>query len=402
VRPVMVGKAPAALDMTPETAPIDPGLLPERVAALPGVSALRDAVAAAGVDAYLVGGGVRDVLLGADRADLDVAVEGDPLVLAGRLEGPPRLHDRFGTATAAIDGVRVDIARTRRETYPSPGALPDVEPASLADDLARRDFTVNAMAVPLHAQAALIDPRRGFDDLRSGLLRALHKGSFVDDPTRALRAARYAGRLGFELEPQTEELLRASNLQTVSEDRIEAELLRLAAEPSARRGFELLDEWGLIALDAGGGDLIAEIILLLAVDPWRSVAARSLVVYAAATGHGPGPLGRRRDLREAARELVDAGPARPSDAVELASGRGDVELVLARAMSARWLDDYLSSWRHVELEISGEDLLAQGVPEGPGIGRGLAAALRAKLDGEVSGRQAELEFALTAARDAGP
>jgi tRNA nucleotidyltransferase (CCA-adding enzyme) len=402
VRPVMVGKAPAALVMTPETAPIDPGLLPERVAALPGVPALRDAVAEAGVDAFLVGGAVRDVLLGAARADLDVAVEGDPIALAERLEGPPRSHDRFATATAAIDGVRVDIARTRRETYPAPGALPEVELASLADDLARRDFTVNAMAVPLLGASELVDPHGGLDDLRAGALRVLHHTSFVDDPTRALRAARYGARLGFELEPRTGELLQAADLETVSEDRVEAELLKLAAEPAARRGFELLDAWGLIPLGPGAGGLIAEVIQLLAVDPWRSIGERSLVVYAAATGHGPGPVGRTRDLRESARELAEAAPGRPSEAVATASGRSDLELALARAMGARWLDDYISSWRHVGLEISGDDLLAAGVPEGPEVGRGLAAALRAKLDGEVSGREAELELALAAARDAAP
>jgi tRNA nucleotidyltransferase (CCA-adding enzyme) len=388
--------------MTPDAAPIDPALLPERVSALPGVPSLREAVAASGANAYLVGGAVRDVLLGAQRADLDVVVEGDPLRLASELAGPQRAHDRFGTVTAVIDEARVDLATARRETYAHPGALPEVEPAALADDLSRRDFSVNAMAVPLHREVALIDPHGGLDDLRSGRLRVLHDASFADDPTRALRAARYAARLAFRLESHTEQLLRATDLETVSEDRVEAELLKLAAEPTARRGFELLDEWGLIALGPGAAELIAEVIQLLAVDPWRSVAERPLVVYAAATGHGPGPVGRRRDLRAGARELVEAAPARPSDAVALASARSDVELALARATRARWLDDYVSSWRHVKLEISGEDLLAAGVPEGPAVGRGLAAALQAKLDGEISGREAEFEAALAAAREAGP
>jgi tRNA nucleotidyltransferase (CCA-adding enzyme) len=388
--------------MTPNAVPIDPALLPERVSALPGLQSLREAVTASGANAYLVGGAVRDVLLGADRADLDVVVEGDPHELASELAGPQRAHDRFGTVIAVMDDVRVDLATARRERYARAGALPEVEPADLPEDLARRDFSVNAMAVPLHRELELIDPHGGVDDLRAGLLRVLHDASFADDPTRALRAARYAARLAFGLEPRTEQLLRAADLETVSDDRIEAELLKLAAEPTARSGFELLDEWGLISLEPGAGDLVAEVIQLLAVDPWRSVAERALVAYAAATGHGPGLVGRRRDLREGARELVEAAPERPSDAVALASGRGDVELALARAMGARWLDDYVSSWRHVKLEISGEDLMAAGVPEGPAVGRGLAAALRAKLDGEISGREAEAEVALAAAREAEP
>jgi tRNA nucleotidyltransferase (CCA-adding enzyme) len=395
----MVGKAPAALVMTPTDEPIDPALLPERLAALPGADRLRDAAAQADVPAYLVGGAVRDLLLGAERSDVDVAVEGDPLALAEALGGDVRSHERFGTAAVTADGLEVDLATARRETYPRPGALPDVEPASLSEDLARRDFTINAMALPLHREPELIDPHGGLADLRARVLRVLHERSFGDDPTRALRAARYAARLGFALEPGTAGLLRAAGLSSASADRIEAELLKLAAEPEARRAFELLDEWGLMPLADGAGDLIEAVAQLLEREPWHSLVDRSLAIHAAATGHAPGPAGRLRDLRAAARELVEVRSPRPSEAVQLAAGRSEIELALARGLGAEWLDDYLASWRQVELEISGEDLLAAGVPEGPAVGRGLSAALRAKLDGEVSGRDAELELALAAARE---
>ena len=146
----------------------------------------------------------------------------------------------------------------------------------------------------------------------------------------------------------------------MSADRVETELLRLAAEPSARGGFELLDAWGLLALEADAGDLIDAVVELMEREPWRSLAEQALAVHAAATGHGPGAAGRLRDLRQGARELAAADPGRPSEAVELARGRSDVELVLARAMGADWLDDYVGSWRHVGLDISGEDLLAAG------------------------------------------
>src|SRR5690606_25329122 len=118
--------------------------------------------------------------------------------LAARLGATTAEHERFGTAKVVLEGHEVDLAGARRETYPEPGALPVVEPAdSIEQDLARRDFTINAMALSLDDPAEPIDPHGGAADLDAGLLRVLHPGSFADDPTRALRAARYAARFGF-------------------------------------------------------------------------------------------------------------------------------------------------------------------------------------------------------------
>src|SRR5918994_4949551 len=201
---------------------IEPQALAERLAALPGLQELREA--AAGLPAYLVGGAVRDLLLGEARADLDVAVEGEIGSLTEALGGELVEHERFATASVRVGGLHVDIARARAETYPSPGALPEVRPAPIADDLARRDFTINAMAVPLAGEPDLIDPHGGLADLREGLMRVLHELSFIDDPTRALRAARYAARLGFGLEPGTRAQLAEADLETVSQDRGVGEL----------------------------------------------------------------------------------------------------------------------------------------------------------------------------------
>ncbi len=178
---------------------------------------------AGGKPVYLVGGAVRDLLLGRGRADIDLVVEGDAAALATRLGGEVVEHERFATAKADLDGHEVDIATARAESYPHPGALPEVQPtAGIADDLARRDFTINAMAIPLRRDPELIDPHRGREDLEAGLLRVLHGGSFEDDPTRALRAARYAARFDFELEPETAALLGRADLSTVSVDRRDA------------------------------------------------------------------------------------------------------------------------------------------------------------------------------------
>ena len=341
----------------------------------------------AGEPVYLVGGAVRDLLLGRDRADVDLVVEGDAARLAARLGADVVEHERFSTAKCRLDGHEIDIATARTETYPHPGALPEVEPSSIADDLARRDFTINAMAIPLCGGPTLIDPHGGREDLAAGLLRVLHPRSFADDPTRALRAARYAARFGFALEAGTAASLGDADLGAVSADRRQAELLRLAAEPEAVRGLELAAGWGLIELRPGGLRLAAEVAGLLASTPWSEVAERPAAMLAAALGPPGGEA-----------ELAATDPVSPSEAVELADGRTPVELALARALGAEWLDRYLAEWRAVGLEIDGADLIAAGVPEGPALGRGLREALRRKLDGEVAGREQELAAALAAAR----
>jgi tRNA nucleotidyltransferase (CCA-adding enzyme) len=354
--------------------------------AYPELAAVRDA--AGGKQVYLVGGAVRDLLLGRGRADIDLVVEGDATALATRLGGDVVEHERFATAKARLGDHEVDIATARAEAYPHPGALPEVEPtAGIAADLARRDFTVNAMAIPLRRDPELIDPHRGRDDLEAGLLRILHGRSFEDDPTRALRAARYAARFGFELEPETATLLGKADLDTVSADRREAELLRLAGETEAVAGFALLARWGLLDLPEDGVELAGRVAGLLTEPPWAEMAARDRALLAAA-------LGRWGE----AEKLAAAHPGRPSEAVQLARGASAIELVLARAMGAEWLDSYVREWQNLKLEIDGEDLIAAGIPQGPQIGRGLAEAQRRKLDGELSGRDEELAVALEAAR----
>jgi tRNA nucleotidyltransferase (CCA-adding enzyme) len=348
---------------------------------------LRTVQAAAQEPVYLVGGAVRDLLLGRPRADVDLVVEGNAASLAARLGGAEVEHERFGTVKVEVEGHELDIASARRESYEEPGALPTVEPgATLEEDLRRRDFTLNAMAIPL-AAPTLLDPFGGRADLERGQLRVLHEGSFSDDPTRAIRAARYATRFGFRLEPETERLLRAADFATVSADRRQAELVRLAAEAKAAQGFALLAQWGMLDLRDRGVELAELAVRLLAADPWRGTVPQSQAVLAAVLG----PPGSEV-------ELAQGAPASPSQAVDLTRGRTPLELLLARALGAQWLDRYLTEWSRVRLEIDGEDLLAAGVPQGPALGRGLDAALRAKLDGEIEGQAEELQVALEAAR----
>jgi tRNA nucleotidyltransferase (CCA-adding enzyme) len=368
------------------SAQIDPVQLPERVEALPGIGALREV--AERVPAYLVGGAVRDLLLGLEGGDLDVAIEGDADVLADLPGFELEREGLFLTGRLHTDDVRVDVAQARAESYPRPGALPEVRPATISEDLARRDFTINAMAFPLAADGELLDPHGGLEDLRSELLRVLHPRSFVDDPTRALRAARYAARFGLELEPETERLLRESDLSVVSDDRVQNELRRAAAEPDPSLVLQLILDWGVMpSLDPDAPARVAEVARIAETEPWDGWVDRELAVMLAIV----------RPLPQV-RELASATPERPSEAVRLAHRWDPAQLLVARALGAEWLDRYAAEWRRVRLEITGDDLLEAGVPEGPAIGRGLEAALSGKLDGELSGRQEELGIALAAAR----
>lgn len=350
----------------------------------PELDAVREA---AEEPVYLVGGAVRDLLLGRPRADVDLVVEGDAAALAARLGGAEKEHERFGTVAVEVQGHELDIATARTESYPEPGALPVVAPAADVEaDLARRDFTVNAMAIPLEGEPRLIDPHGGRADLGEGTLRVLHPRSFADDPTRAIRAARYGSRFGFGLEPGTFDLLRRADLSTVSADRRRAELERLAAEPNGRVGLALLAGWGLIDLREGGVELMRAVEELLKQSQWADLVPRERALIAAALG----PEGAERVLAS-----MPAPP--PGEGVEVAERRDPVELILGRALGASWLDRYLSVWSKVELEIDGGDLIAAGVPQGPAIGRGLRVAKRKRLEGEISGREQELAAALEAA-----
>jgi tRNA nucleotidyltransferase (CCA-adding enzyme) len=375
----------------PAEPPIDAANLGERLDALPGIGRLREATE--GKRAYLAGGAVRDLLRGEARTDLDVVVESEIGPIAEALGGEMVEHERFDTANVVFGDLDVDIARARTETYARPGALPDVAPATINEDLARRDFSINAMAVPLAGEPELIDPHGGLEDLRAGVLRVLHPGSFADDPTRALRAARYAARLGFALDPETERQLRAADLATVSEDRVVGELGKIAVEEHPSQALELVARWGLLELGTAP-KLAAALERLFATDAtWAEFADRDTAILLAIA-----PAERAHELRRrAARLSHHVPPGSPAEIHVLAHDHSPEVLAIARAAGTRWLDDYALRLRHVDLEITGYDLIEAGVPEGPAVGRGLNAALAAKLDGRVKDREGEIRVALGAA-----
>ncbi|MEX2025161.1 MAG: hypothetical protein WD993_08835 [Thermoleophilaceae bacterium] len=410
--------------------------LPERLRALPGMGEVLPVVAG-GPPCHLVGGGVRDLLLGAESIDIDVAVEGDvdavAAALADRVGGEVVRHDRFGTATVRAPGLHVDFARTRRETYPAPGALPEVEPAALDEDLGRRDFTINAIALALAPDrlGSVRDPHGGRDDLAAGLVRVLHPRSFADDPTRLLRAVRYAARFRFAIEPETERLARAAVAAgapaTVSGQRLGDELLDLLGEEEVLRGAEAMVALGLDralhpALRADPR-LVASARLRateIGADPVLTALASMCAAGAdgrsGETGDGPelrewvdrlaiGAAARDAVLRagDRASSLVDRlrDDLRPSELHALLSAEPPEALALALALGARAepVLEYTSRLRQMRLEIDGGDLIAAGIPESPAVGDALARTLERKLDGELDSREDELRAAVDLARD---
>jgi tRNA nucleotidyltransferase (CCA-adding enzyme) len=401
--------------------------LRERVRRLPGMERLLTALDGL-PPAYLVGGWVRDLLRGElPERGPDLTVEGDaPLVaraLADRLGGEVREYERFRTAIVRIGDLEVDLVTSRKETYDEPGALPRVEQAPLVDDLRRRDFAVNAMAIGLKGDdlGHLYDPHGGLSDLEAALLRVLHDQSFRDDPTRLLRGVRFEARLGFGFDPDTEVLAReavaAEALATVSADRTGRELVKILEEteaPAAVRRLKELDihtalhpaldpdpeqvaSAALGAVTLGANQVTSELAAMVVENPqeldlWVAalpLEARDRDAVARAARVAPRLCTALREREHTPSELRALLGSEPPEALALALALGaPSEPVL------RWA----TSLSSVGLEIGGDDLLAAGVPEGPAIGRALEETLRRKLDGLVDGRDEELETALVLAR----
>ena len=424
-----------------EAAPYSGAAVLERVGELPGGPELLRVAAGRG-DVELVGGATRDLLLGNTPRELDVVVDtgadgfarelADALGLVGSYAGlRAGAHERFGTAFLVWHGGRIDAATRRAESYPTPGALPEVRPGTPEEDLLRRDFTVNAIAVALTGarRGELRAPEHALEDLAASRLRVLHQRSFIEDPTRLLRLGRYQARLGFALENATARLaaeaLARDALASVSGARVGAELRLSLAEPDPVATLAALERLGiLVAIDPrlgfdeglarrglaelptdGRPDLLLLSSLLIAgqdsgaeragltalLDELEFLAPdRDRVVSGAlmapALAFRIGALERPSQLY---RELQPA----PLEAVALAAASDAPGGTAATEAARRWL----SELRKVRTRITGDDLIAAGVPAGPEIGRRLALVRDLRLDGELDdNREAQLQAALAA------
>jgi len=390
------------------------------------VKDISEQAAKQGQRVYLVGGVVRDLLLGYPNFDLDLVVEGDAVKLAQQVAETSQAkllaHHRFGTAKLRYDNFTLDLATTRKETYAKPGALPAVTPGTLKDDLVRRDFSINAMAISLAANdyGELVDPHQGKSDLERRLIRILHPGSFSDDATRILRAVRYEQRLDFELETQTAQLLKRdiSMLDTISGDRIRHELELIFKEKQPEFVINRLAELGVLP----------RISLLLKGDGWiaeKFDKARRLkkptqlpslyfclFIYSFSETGIEQFLARLNISAKLSRAmldtlrlktklpLLDKSSLKPSEIYYLLREYEPLA-IQANAIASdssmvhHHLQLYLTKLRYVRTSLDGEELKRLGISAGPEMGKILQILHKAKLDGEVRTKADEKKLALS-------
>jgi tRNA nucleotidyltransferase (CCA-adding enzyme) len=384
-----------------------------------------------GVSLYLVGGVVRDLLLKRETWDLDLTVEGDGVafarLVADRYGAGLAVFERFATARLMFpDGLKMDIATTRRESYAQPALLPTVQPASIEEDLSRRDFTINALAVQLNPQqfGRMLDPYGGQRDLRARTLRVLHAGSFQDDPTRIFRAIRFEQRFGFRLENATARLLvqaASTNLiQRLSGPRLQNEFLLLLAERYPVRAIARLEQLKLLrflhrrlyytqnvqrtatavpkALAWWAHrfpDSVTDrpIVYLMVLSSESSPAVVAAMIRRLALSREQAKkmnIGRHR-VDRALKRLTDPGTVRHSQVFRLLADFSDEALVLLlakqrstqsglRSLLKRQLVAYMKN-KTVKTMLTGRDLQAMGLQPGPQYTTVLGKLLDARIDG---------------------
>ena len=373
--------------------------------------------------AYLVGGAVRDLARGLRPKDLDLAIVGDAIGVGralGRLR-PEALFpkSKFNTCTVNVEGEYLDLAQARTETYSTPGALPSITPTdSIEDDLRRRDFSINALALSLNRDdyGSIVDIFGGQADLERGVIRVLHDASFTDDPTRALRAARFSVELGFSIEAGTLALLKRDlfYIDRVSGKRVTAELLKALEKPAAAQMFELFQELGILTalepgfvlssrllhnLDVGvqtGGkvdELFTALLLELDTETVEKLSQR-LALSKALRRNAKGVIkysNEKIETKLVADEPVPALITRSLD--NFAPALLDIYRKYASSSSVRAsIGRYLDHYRHIKPSMSAYDLRELGVEDGAVLGRCLTLLRAALLNGEITDRAGEEEF----------
>jgi len=383
---------------------------------------VRDEATQRGLPLYIVGGSVRDLVLGRRLNDFDFTVEGDAIALARSLAskhgGGVTAHTKFGTAkwflpeNLKTDHGTLDLITARSETYKLPAALPTVKPGSLADDLRRRDITINTLALRLDGAnyGELRDDFNGLMDLQDGIVRVLHPLSFIDDPTRMYRAVRYEGRYGFKIAEDTLALIPEARLvvEKLSPQRIRHELDLILEEQNAVIILARLDELDLLYVihPALSNFSQSNLATLKSDDPaLQNRNSRWVLWLMHLTEHEIELLNERlhftasllKILRSAS--LLNANLTaliglKPSQVVELLEGYSKKALeVLSSAVSDEEikiiLNKYLSEWWYLKPKTTGDDLKTRGIPPGPKYNEILRRLRAAWLDGEVKNEEEE-------------
>lgn len=399
---------------------IEARLTPNQLAQLRTLSRVADGFR---LRCWLVGGGVRDALLGLAVSDLDISAVGATAEFAAAaadaLGGSVVSRSQFNTFGISAGSGRMDIAMARRESYARPGALPRVSPGMMSDDLARRDFSINAMAVSLASDSwgELLDPFDGQRDLGRKLVRALRPFSFMDDATRIFRAVRYSVRLGFATDAETERLMRrdAAHMGGISGARVRGELERMLGEERRVAMLAAANEYGVLRAVHPALELNADAVNALErADAWDYadkplLMAGVMAYWAALERHAE--LAARLDMSalwgrvfaDTARVKGEFG-ALGRDAVKRSEIyrrlRGCHDAAVAACAVcvgderiAGRLDLYRRELRDARALLNGDDLLALGVPQGPMVGAILAELLAARVDGAVGTRADEAAYA---------
>ena len=373
---------------------------------------------------FLVGGVVRDMLMGRRTSDLDLSLlEGTPRStsdLAGQLGGEVVAHSRFGTSRVKVGDIFVDLAMARQESYAHPGALPAVTPGSIDQDLARRDFTVNAMAISLvpGSWGDLIDPFDGRGDIQRGLVKVLHPRSFEDDATRILRAIRYQQRLQLHFEGETGRLIgqSLSFLDTISGDRIRHELQRILREDRAASMLASAQELAVLPaiypplnLDGFALGQLQQVQVEPTVE--NDLLFLAALACSIPTEKLPGFADRLNMDARWARVVKDVGSIQDARATLMtpdlkrsrlheALRRLDLTAVKGCALvaeEARVVEHLRLYDRELQFEkptLDGDDLIELGVPKGPMVGKLLNGLLLARLDGLAATREDEVDYVL--------
>ena len=383
-----------------------------------------------GVDGvYIVGGIVRDLILDRAPGDIDLSVVGDAKAfsqeLAARTGAASPDESQFLTFKIRTSGIfsdvsSIDVVTARAESYADSAALPDVSVSSIDDDLKRRDFTVNAMAISLAGSdwGTLVDPKNGFGDVMRKRIKVLHDASFVDDPTRIFRAVRYAVRLGFNLDSRTNELISKSlpNIDRLSGTRVRNEFELVLSEPNRVEMLRMSEEIGLLAAISPGLRIGTKALQVLSDQSEQEVASTELPDLLAITTFGLNEdeskqVVQRFDAPPAWGESItgnaqlakhvavldqpNLAPSEVSDLLRAIPLASISAYILAGPPLPRRdkLVEYVEKIRFIKPEITGDDLLEIGIPQGPIIGQLIDIVRRAKLDGKVSTKQEEIDLA---------